>query len=93
LNGLHVIKKHHALTNEDAAYLKAKDACLKNYMQFKSEKNVSDALEIAHVLSFVYRLLAYDRLMQACGRKQLMSFQHGKLSEMLKEWIAVCKSY
>jgi hypothetical protein len=93
LNCLHVIKKHHALTNEDAAYLKAKDACLKNYMQFESEKNMADALKIAHVLWFVYGLLAHDRLMQACGREQLMSFQHGKLSEMLKELIAVCKSY
>ena len=93
LNCLHVIKKYHALTNEDAAYLKAKDACLKNYRQFESEKNVADALEIAHVLWFVYGLLAHDRLMQACGREQLMSFQHGKLSEMLKELIAVCKSY
>jgi hypothetical protein len=93
LNCLHVIKKHHGLTNEDAAYLKAKDACLKNYMKFESEKNVEDALEIAHVLWFVYGLLAHDRLMQACGREQLLSFQHGKLSEMLKELIAVCKSY
>jgi Phosphotransferase enzyme family len=93
LNCLHVIKKHHALTNEDAAYLKAKDACLKNYRQFESEKNMADALKIAHVLWFVYGLLAGIRLMQACGREQLMSFQHGKLSEMLKELIAVCKSY
>lgn len=93
LNCLHVIKKHHALTSEDDACLKAKDACLKNYMQFESEKNVADALEIAHVLSFVYGLLAGIRLMQACGREQLMSFQHGKLSESLKEFIAVCKSY
>jgi hypothetical protein len=93
LNCLHVLKKHHGLTNEDAAYLKAKDACLKNYRQFESEKNVEDALEIGHVLSFVYGLLAHDRLMQACGREQLLSFQHGKLSEMLKELIAVCKSY
>ncbi len=93
LNCLHVIKKHHALTNEDAAYLKAKHACLKNYMQFESAKNLADALEIAHVLWFVYGLLAHDRLMQACGREQLMSFQYGKLSQMLKELIAVCKSY
>ena len=93
LNCLNVIKKHYSLTNEDAAYLKAKDACLKHYMKLESEKNVADALELAHVLWFVYGLLAHDRLMQACGREQLMSFQHGKLSEMLKELIAVCKSY
>ena len=93
LNCLHVIKKHHGLTNEDAAYLKAKDACLKNYMKFESEKNLADALKIAHILWFVYGLLAHNRLMQACGREQLMSFQQGKLSEMLKELIAICTSY
>jgi Phosphotransferase enzyme family len=90
LNCLHVIKKHYALTNEDDTYLKIKDACLKNYMKFESEKNVLNAFEIAHVLWFAYGLLAHDRLIQACGFEQLMSFQHGKLSEMLKEFIAVC---
>lgn len=89
LNFLHVIKKHHNLTNEDAIYLKIKNACLKNYTQLESEKNVADILKIANVLWFVYGLLAQDRLMQACGKKQLMSFQHGKLSEMLKELIAI----
>jgi hypothetical protein len=90
LNCLHVIKKHYALTNADDTYLKIKDACLKNYMRFESEKNVLNAFEIAYVLWFAYGLLAHDRLMQACGKEKLMSFQHGKLSEMLKEFIAVC---
>lgn len=93
LNCLHVIKKHHALTNEDAAYLKAKHACLKNYMKFESEKNVEDCFRIAHVLWLVYGLLAHDRLIHACGQEQLLSFQRGKLSEMLKELIAVCNAY
>ncbi|PPE03576.1 hypothetical protein [Holospora curviuscula] len=74
LNFLNIIKKHHALTNEDTAYLKAKDACLKNYRQCESEKNVADALEIAHVLGFFYELLAHDRLIQSYGRAQLMLF-------------------
>ncbi len=89
LNCLHVIKKHHALTNEDAAYLRIKDACLKNYMHFESEKNVLDALEIAHRLWFVYGLLAQDRLIKACGKEQLLSFQQGKLRMMLKELVAI----
>jgi RimJ/RimL family protein N-acetyltransferase len=90
LNCLHVIKKHYALTNKDDTYLRIKDACLKNYMKFDSEKNVLNAFEIAYVLWFVYGLLAHDRLIRACGKEKLMSFQHGKLSEMLKEFIAVC---
>lgn len=93
LNCLHVIKKHHALTNKDAVYLRVKEACFKNYKLFESEKSVKNSLEIAHVLWFVYGLLAHDRLMQACGQDQLLSFQPGKLSEMLKELIAACKTY
>ncbi|WP_100550650.1 aminoglycoside phosphotransferase family protein [Caedibacter taeniospiralis] len=85
LNCLYQVRKHYALTERDHDYLKIKHACLKNYMQFESEKNLADALEIAHVLWFVYGLLAHDRLMQACGREQLMSFQRGKLSGMLRE--------
>lgn len=93
LNCLYQVRKHYLLTEVDHDYLHIKHACLKNYMKYESEKNVADALEIAHVLWYVYGLLAHDRLMQACGREQLMSFQHGKLSEMLKELIAVCKTY
>jgi hypothetical protein len=89
LNCLHVIKKHYALTNKDDTYLKIKDACLKNYMRFESEKNVLNAFEIAYVLWFAYGLLAHDRLMRACGKEKLMSFQHGKLGEMLKEFICI----
>ena len=35
INCLHVIKKHHALTDKDDVYLKIKDACLKNYEIFE----------------------------------------------------------
>lgn len=54
---------------------------------------MEDALEIAHVLWLVYGLLAHDRLIHACDQEQLLSFQCGKLSEMLKELIAVCKAH
>jgi hypothetical protein len=89
LNCLYQVRKHYALTECDHDYLKIKYACLKNYMKCESEKNVADALEIANVLWFVYGLLAHDRLIHACGQEQLLSFQRGKLSEMLKELIAV----
>ena len=93
INFLRTIKKHYALTNQDDAILKIKDACLKNYTNFESEKNISTAFEIAQALWFVYGLLARDRLMRACGKEKLMSFQQGKLSEMLKEFIVVFRSY
>jgi RimJ/RimL family protein N-acetyltransferase len=91
INCLHVIKKHYSLTNQDDIYLKIKNVCLKNYLNFESEQNVIDVFEIAHILWFVYGLLASDRLMQACGKEKLMSFQRGKLSLALKEFIALCK--
>lgn len=93
LNCLYQVRKHYALTEDDHDYLQIKHACLKNYILFESEKNVVDALEIANVLWLVYGLLAHDRLIHACGQEQLLSFQRGKLSEMLKELIAVCKTY
>ncbi|MFN7096149.1 MAG: aminoglycoside phosphotransferase family protein, partial [Gammaproteobacteria bacterium] len=93
INCLHVIKKHYALTNEDDAYLKIKNIGLKNYMTFESETNVLAAFDIAYVLWFVYGLLAYDRLIRACDTEKLISFQQGKLSEMLKKFIAVCNAF
>ena len=93
LNCLYQVRKHYALTEDDHDYLQIKHACLKNYMKYESEKNVADALEIANVLWLVYGLLAHDRLVHACGQEQLLSFQHGKLSEMLKELITVCNAY
>lgn len=93
INCLHVIKKHYALTNEDNTYLRIKEAGLKNYMAFESEKNVLAAFNIASVLWFVYGLLAHDRLVRACSTEKLMSFQQGKLSEMLKEFITVCAAF
>ncbi len=90
INCLHVIKKHHGLTDKDESYLKIKDSCLKNYMSFESKENVRDAFATAQLLSFVYVLLAYYRLMQACGKEKLMAVQHGKLSASLKKFIAAC---
>lgn len=89
LNCLHVIKKHHEITEEDDTYLKIKDACFKNYMNFfESKEHFSDAFTTAQILWFVYGLLAHIRLMQSCDKEKLMSFQHGKLSHLLKEFMA-----
>jgi hypothetical protein len=88
INFLHVLRKTYALALDDETYLKIKQACLKNYQRFGSEKELSSAFEIASELYFAYSLLAHDRLVQACDRENLMSFQRGKLSEMLREFIA-----
>ena len=85
-------KKHHALTEEDNAYQQLVDACFKNYMNAESKQHLLDAFAIAQTLWFVYEALANDRLMDACGRKKLMSFQPGRLSDILRELLMVVKS-
>lgn len=90
INCLHVIKKHHELTDKDESYLKIKDSCLKNYMSFESKENVQDAFATAQLVWFVYTLLAHHRLMQACGVDKLMAFQHGKLKSSLKKFMTAC---
>ncbi|MFM8453571.1 MAG: aminoglycoside phosphotransferase family protein [Gammaproteobacteria bacterium] len=87
LNCLQQIRKHHTLNENDDAYLKIKKTCLKNFLEFETEKNLLAALEIANALWLVYGFLAYDRLAEACGSKKLISFQPGKLHTMLKELI------
>jgi len=92
LNCLEQIKKHHALTDESDTYLKIKDACFKNYMKyFESKEHLSAAVATAQLLHIVYGISYQYRFMIACGKERLMSFQHWKLSNLLKEFIALCK--
>ncbi|WP_133128622.1 aminoglycoside phosphotransferase family protein [Legionella nagasakiensis] len=88
LNFLHIIKKHHALKEEDKTYVEIKSAGLKPYMMFESEENISGAFLIAQELWFVYGILAHYRLMLACGKKRIMSWQHGKLSSLFRGFMA-----
>lgn len=81
-------KKHHALRDEDDAYQQLMDACLKNYVSTESKKHLLDAFATAQLLLFVYGALASDRLMKACGKEKLMSFQPGKFRVALQELIA-----
>lgn len=83
-------KRHHGLTDKDCAYLQIKDACLKNYVKIESRQNVLDAFAIAQIVLLVYGALAGARLMIACGKEKLISFQPGKLSHSLRELIAAC---
>lgn len=84
-------KLHHALTEEDDAYLCLMDACLKNYMTVETKRHLLDAFAMAHILWFVYEALAQCRLRLACDKVRFISFQrHGKLSGRLKEFITAC---
>lgn len=84
LNFLYIIKKHHALKEEDKTYVEIKSAGLKPYMMFESEENILDAFLIAQELWFVYGILAHYRLMLACGKEKIMSWQQGKLSSLFR---------
>jgi len=88
LNGLQQMEKHHALTNGSNDYLKIMDACLKNYMAFESRENLLNAFELARPLWFIYGALAGHRLIEACGKSKIMSYQHGKFVSSLREFIA-----
>ena len=94
LNCLHVIKKHHGLTDEDNTYQRIKDACLKNYINFEYKKNLLNAFKIAQILFFIYGALANYRLMIACDKARFASsFQrHGRPSTPLKEFMAACNA-
>lgn len=83
------IKKHYSLIEEDDSYLRIKQACLKNHMNFfQTQQHFLDAFTIASILWYVYDMLSQYRLMLACGTKQVMSFQQGKLSNTAKEFMA-----
>ena len=89
LNGLQQMEKHHALTDDTNDYLKIRDACLNNYMAFESRENLLNAFKLARPLWFVYGALAGHRLIDACGKSKIMSYQQGKFISSLREFMAI----
>lgn len=93
LNFLQQMQKHHGLKADSDAYLMIQDACLKNFMVFEPKENLLDALAISRILWPVYGVLAYHRLMLACDKEKLISFQgRGKFSSQLIELMDLCGS-
>ena len=88
LNFLQQIKKHHGLTEEDDLYQRLKNACFKKYRGcFVTDKDFQDALATAKLASKIYALAYQYRFMMACGKENLMSYQHWKLSDLLKDFM------
>jgi hypothetical protein len=89
LNCLYVIKKHHALTDEDVRYLRIKDACLKNYMNFESKDRLLEALEVALLLFPIYGVFAGYRMVFACGQSKFTGpfERHARPGLLLREFI------
>lgn len=94
LNFLEQMKKHHALSEESDTYLRIKDACLKNFMNFESRNHLLDALETAHILSHIYGALCGYRLKIACDKARFTpQFQrHGRPSVPLRDFMIACSS-
>lgn len=84
---LRQIKKHYGLTEKDDAYHKIINSFFKNYMVFESKKYLLNMLTTANTLWFIYEILVQYRLLIACGIEKIMSFQKGKLSNSLKEFM------
>lgn len=89
LNFLHIMKKHHSITDEDDAFIKIKSAGLSPYLHFESRENLSAAFSTAQELWFIYEILAHYRLMLACGKESIMSWQRGKLSSLFRGFMAI----
>lgn len=93
VNCLRQAKTHHALSDEDDAYMRLTNACFSNYLIIKSEEHVLDAFSIARILWFIYEALAHYRLMLACDKTRFISSQgQGRLSGPLKEFMTACRA-
>lgn len=68
LNGLKQIRKHHALSEQDGAYLQIKEVCFKHFTPFESQERLLEALDIARLLYPIYGAFGNYRLMMACER-------------------------
>lgn len=89
LNCLQQLKKHYGLREEEGAYQRIKDYCLKNYRNFEPEKQLLEAFSIANLLFPIYGALSGYRLIAACDKARFTGeFQrHGRPSWQLKELI------
>lgn len=81
---LQKIQTYYALTEQDLNFQKIQTACLKNFITIDTEENLRSAFIISKTLWYVYEAIAQYRLIQACDREEIMSFQRGKLGKTLK---------
>lgn len=92
INFLNQIKKHHGLTEQDAAYQNIKYACFKNFIKFESKENILTVFELTKILLPIYSALAHYRLIEACDKTQLESYYgSGKLDAELKNFMSFYK--
>jgi len=89
---LNQMKKHYGLQESDEKYQNIKNAGLKKYENDHVNYNkLLNAFDEAKVLWIIYESLGQYRLIQACDRDAIMSYQRGKLSRALREFISIQK--
>lgn len=86
-NFLFQVKKHYGLTDTDNSYAKIKEIYFDHFTDFETPENLQDIFKLAQPLWFIYGALAGHRLMNACGKSTIMSYQHGKFCRDLKQLI------
>lgn len=92
INCMFVLKKRHGLLEENERYQQIKDACLNNFLNSASKKQLEEAWGTAQNLWFVYDVMAQFRFIHACGKEKIMSFQPGKLSHTLRDFMVRCNA-
>ncbi|MEC8977398.1 MAG: hypothetical protein VYC40_00625 [Pseudomonadota bacterium] len=53
---------------------------------------VLHAIKIAGSLFYVYGLLSNDRLIQACGQKNILTYQPGRMRKELRAFLVTCQN-
>lgn len=95
LNCLQQMTKHYGLTEKDTSYLRIKEACLKNFMSFGSNKDLLSALKIASILFPIYSALAHHRLLLACDHTKFVEDfkKQGRVGVPLKTFLISCRGH
>ncbi len=92
-NMLYQAKKHHAQEEGTQVYRKLHSACFKRFQAiYKDEQSLKHAIKIAGSLFYVYWLLSNDRLIQACGQKNILTYQPGRMRKELQAFLVTCQN-
>ncbi len=85
INMLYQLKKHHRLNEAEDNYQRIKECFFSHYQSIETKDRIEESFKIASSLWGVYGVLAYSRLMDACGSQQIITYQPGKLATILRD--------
>ncbi len=61
------------------------ESCFRDYQSIKTQDRILQAFDIASSLWSVYGVLAYNRLIQACGLQKIREYQTGSLASTSRD--------